>query len=152
MICDTHMKTWVVVKLKTVRQWKKQPSIEKGKNPKSSELIVDRPITFFFVTVTQLIFDGWGFKGSIPHRCLVSLCIGSSPGLSQETASWLGVCVWCRCIGGFCSSGCCPGCQELSAECTESSVCILALFVSQSRLVFFICNNSNYFLLLLNLA
>lgn len=72
---DTHTKTWVIVWLKTVRQWKEQPSAEKRKNPKTSELIVDRPNTFFLVTVTQFGFDGWGFKGSSPPQMLgFSVC------------------------------------------------------------------------------
>lgn len=75
-------------------------------------------------------------KEVVPHRCSVSLYVGSSPGLSQETASWLGVCVWCRCIGGLCSSGCCPGCQELSAEWHGKLNARFGSFLKPERTVF----------------
>lgn len=134
-IYDTHMKTWVVVWLKTVRQWKKQSSTEKRKKPKTSELIVDKPNTFFLVTVTQLVFDSWGFKGSNPPQMLRFSVHWQQPRAFPGKCQLAGyLCVvqvyWRALLLRMLS------CLSRIISWTESSASILALFLKPEQTVF----------------
>lgn len=136
---DTHVKTWVVVWLKTVRQWKKQSSTGQKTKQETSELIVDRPNAFFLVTVTQLIFDGWGFKGSCPPQMLSFSVRWQQPqGFPRKLpAGWVFVC-GAGVLEGSAPQDAILAVKNYQLNGTESSMCILALFKSPRELSFYL--------------